>query len=104
MTDNPTDELHERYDAFWQLDFAVSAIGPDDVTAEMAEGLLAILRGVVERTGKPANPITPAPDDLRQHFSSDDWEEGWTRFKRNIRNERIRVGQLLGIEPEPQDS
>ncbi|MEW2484270.1 hypothetical protein AB0876_32260 [Mycobacterium sp. NPDC049093] len=104
MTDNHADDLQERYDVFWQLDFAVSAIGPDDVTAEMAEGLLTILRGVAERTGQPANPTTPGPDDFQQHLSSDAWEEGWARFKRNIREERIRIGRKLGIEPEPGHS
>lgn len=101
MTSDNTEDLQERYDVFWQLDFAVSAIGPDDVTAEMAEGLLAVFRGVAERTGKPANPQGPA--GLAEQLSTAAWEDGWTRFKQNIRNERIRLGRQLGIEPEPQD-
>ncbi|SOJ56995.1 hypothetical protein MSIMFB_04473 [Mycobacterium simulans] len=102
MTDEREDLLL-RYDLFWQLDFMLSAFGPDDVTSELAEKLLAILRNAALRAEKRGNPA-PAPTidlpERAEHLDTPTWEAGWARFKQDVRTERIRLGQKLGIEPE----
>lgn len=100
-----TDDLQMRYDAFWQLDYVVSAFGPDDVTAEMAEKLLAVLKGVSRRRAE-TDPAIPSAGEIdlaaraQRGIDTPTWEATWERFKRDIRKERIRVGRELGIEPE----
>jgi hypothetical protein len=98
-----------RYDLFWQLDYQVSAYGPDDVTAEMAEKLLAALKAISSgrRADKPGDPTPPSATTIdltaraQRRIDTPTWEDTWTRFKQDIRNERIRLGRELGIEPEP---
>jgi hypothetical protein len=98
-----------RYDLFWQLDYQVSAYGPDDVTAEMAEKLLAALKAISSgrRAEKPGDPTQPSSTTIdltaraQRRIDTPTWEDTWTRFKQDIRNERIRLGRELGIDPEP---
>ncbi|WP_396912813.1 hypothetical protein [Mycolicibacterium sp.] len=101
MTDEHED-LQLRYDLFWQLDYQVSAFGPDDVTADMAKKLLAVLKSIDHRIDP--TPHSAATIDLaaraQREIDTPTWEATWARFKREIRNERIRVGRKLGIEPE----
>lgn len=101
MTDS-REELQLRYDVFWQLDYQVSAYGPDDVTAEMAKKLLAVLQNITD--GVDPAPPSAATIDLaaraQRGIDTPTWEATWTRFQREIRRERIRVGRELGIEPE----
>lgn len=105
MTDD-RDALQLRYDVFWQLDYHVSAYGPDDVTAEMAEKLLAVLRDIAYRVDSA--PPSAATIDLaaraQRGIDTPTWDATWARFKREIRLERIRVGRDLGIEPESSTS
>ncbi|TXI55764.1 hypothetical protein [Mycolicibacterium mageritense] len=97
MIDEPED-LQERYDLFQQLDHAVSAYGPDDVTVDMAKRLLAVLKTLgSERSSATAIDLAAR---AQRRVDSPTWEATWERFRREIREERIRVGRELGFEPE----
>lgn len=106
MTDEHEEDLQLRYDMFWQLDYTVSAFGPDDVTAEMAKRLLTVLK-TIERDETDAGPPSATAVDIaaraQRRIDIPTWEATWERFKREIRQERIRVGRELGIEPESPD-
>ncbi|MFN6548384.1 hypothetical protein [Mycolicibacterium nivoides] len=103
MTNDHAD-VQRRYDLFWQLDFEISTINPDDVTADMAEHLLTVLRAIALRTGRAVNLAPPPPAELAEHLAGTGSAATWRRFHQTIRDERIRVGRQLGIEPEPQGS
>lgn len=102
MTAENTEDLQLRYDAFWQLDYTVSAFGADDVTAEMAKKLLTVLR-TIGRDETDAGPPSATAIDLaaraQRRIDTPTWEATWERFKREIRKERIRLARELGIEP-----
>lgn len=101
MTDEHED-LQLRYDVFWQLDYTVSAFGPDDVRAEMANNLLTVLRMIGRDETDPGPPSAAAIDlaaRAQRDIDTPTWEATWQRFKREIRKERIRLARELGIEP-----
>lgn len=102
--DTPNAELRERYDVFWQLDFQVSGLSHDDLTVEMMVGLIEVFRIAGQRIAitEPDKLRIDVPDDLsalNDQSELPDWEAIWARFKQQIRDERIRLGQALGIEP-----
>lgn len=103
MTDEHDDELEQRYDVFRQLDHKVSAFGPGDVTAEMAERLLTVFKTIGRDDSDGDRPSATAIDlaaRAQRRIETPTWEATWDRFKREIRDERIRLGRQLGIEPE----
>lgn len=102
MTDEHEEDLQLRYNVFWQLDYTVSAFGPDNVTAEMAKNLLTVLRMIGRDDTDPGPPSAVAIDlaaRAQRDIDTPTWEATWQRFKREIREERIRLARELEIEP-----
>lgn len=108
MSDNTsTEELRERYEVFWQIDFMISAFGPDDVTLEVLQAFANVFTTAALRAAR-SGTLPAVPDDLSgltERGTPPSWEDTWSRLKQDIRNERIRLGRELGRELglEPPD-
>jgi hypothetical protein len=89
------EDMRERYVLFCALESSAAAIDPYDLTADE---LVAIVDAIAAAGGR-REPDRTNVVRLSAHRNSPSWEQVWSVFVDGIRRERLRVGQLLGIEP-----
>lgn len=92
--------MRHRYGLLCQLESSAAAINPHDLTTDELKALVdALATSAATRTDSElelGNVVR-----LSAHRNSPSWEQVWSVFVDGIRRERMRIGQLLGIEPPP---